>query len=193
MTLGIFLDLVVAGLLATAIGYCVILNRKLAALRADKAQLEVTVRSLTEVSQRAEGGIAKLREMADQVGRSLLHKIEAGQGLCDDLTYMVDRGAGLADRLEGAIRARRDEGKPRTDRADQKPAAAEPEGGVGAMQERLRELLRRADPAGPAVRLSDRPAKKAAAAPAEDPKAPVAGFPSRAERELRRAVEGRRR
>jgi len=187
MSLGIVLDLLVAVLLATAIGYCVLLNRKLAALRADKAQLDDVVRVLAETSARAENGIARLRETAEEVGRSLQQKIEAGQGLREDLTYMVDRGAGLADRLEGAIRKRRDEPAA----GDPKSAAAAPDESAGATQERLRELLRRADPAGPAIRLSgERQPKKAAAAPAEAG-APVAGFPSRAERELRRALEGR--
>jgi hypothetical protein len=99
---------------------------------------------------------------------------------------MVDRAVGLADRLEGAIRKRRDEAKP-----DPKSAAPAQGDSAGATQERLRELLRRADPAGPSIHLSgDRPAKQHAAPVAD---APVAGFPSRAERELRRALEGRRR
>ena len=191
MTFALFLDLVVAGLLVTAIAYCVLLNRRLAALRADKAQLAETVRSLAEVSLRAESGIAKLREAAEQVGRTLQQKIESGQSLRDDLAYMVDRGVGLADRLEGAIRARRDE--PRAPgRPDPKSQAPAPEESAGAMQNRLRDLLRRIDPSGPAVKLAAKPAGQDAAGPAE-PAAEVAGFPSRAERELKRALDGRRR
>jgi hypothetical protein len=190
MTFALLLDLVVACLLVTAIAYCVVLNRRLAALRADKAQLEETVRSLAEVSLRAEHGIAKLRETAEQVGRTLQQKIDSGQSLRDDLAYMVDRGVGLADRLEGAIRVRRDE--PRAPgRPDPKPQAPAPEEGAGAMQDRLRDLLRRIDPSGPAVKLAAKAAAPAAG-PAE-PAAEVAGFPSRAERELKRALEGRRR
>jgi hypothetical protein len=193
MTVTVLLDLVVAGLLVTAIGYCVLLNRRLAALRADKAQLDETVRSLAEVSVRAETGIAKLRETAEKVGRSLQQKIEAGASLRDDLGYMVDRGAGLADRLEGSIRARRDDERPPAPagRPDPKPQAPAPEESAGAMHHRVREILRRIDPTGPAVKLAAKPEASPPQA-AEEP-APVAGFPSRAERELRRALEGHRR
>jgi hypothetical protein len=198
MSFGILLDLLVAGLLATAIGYCMLLNRKLGALRADKAQLAETVRGLTEISLRAEAGIAKLKESAEQLGRALEQKIEAGQGLHDDLAYMIDRGAGLADRLAGGIRKRREDNTPATERpAPKQPAPARDDSATGAIQNRLRDLLRRAEPVGPAVRLAtDKPAKPpVAAAPAATAQtgAPVAGFPSRAERDLRRAVEGRRR
>jgi hypothetical protein len=188
MTVTVLLDLLVAGLLATAIAYCVLLNRRLGALRADKAQLEETVRSLAEVSLRAEGGIARLRETAEELGRGLHQKIEAGQALREDLTYMVDRAAGLADRLEGTIRARRDDARGPADRAEAKSAGAAHDDSAGAMQNRLRDLLRRIDPDGPAVQLSGKPTGQAA----EDA-APVAGFPSRAERELRRALDARRR
>jgi hypothetical protein len=195
MSFGILLDLVVAGLLATAIGYCVLLNRKLGALRADKAQLAETVRGLAEVSLRAEAGIAKLKESAEHLGRALEQKIEAGQGLHDDLTYMIDRGNGLADRLAGGIRKRREEGAPAPERAAPKQVApARDDSASGAIQNRLRELLRRAEPVGPMVRLAtEKPPIASPAGAKTEPAAPVAGFPSRAERDLRRVVEGRRR
>jgi hypothetical protein len=191
MTLTLLVDLVVAGLLVTAIGYCVLLNRRLAALRADKAQLDETVRSLAEVSLRAESGITKLRETAEKVGRSLQQRIEAGERLRDDLAYMVDRAGGLADRLEDGIRHRREDGRPApSGRPDPKPQAPAPEDSAGALQSRVRDILRRIDPTGPAVKLA---AKAAAASAAAEEEAPVAGFPSRAERDLRRALEGKRR
>jgi hypothetical protein len=189
MMVTVLLDLLVAGLLATAIGYCILLNRRLGALRADKAQLEETVHSLAEVSIRAESGIARLRETAEELGHALHQKIEAGQALREDLTYMVDRAAGLADRLEGSIRARREDARGPADRPDPKKPAPQPhDDSAEAMQTRLRDLLRRIEPAGPAVQLSGKPTGSAA-----EEAAPVAGFPSRAERELRRALDARRR
>jgi chromosome segregation ATPase len=177
MTMTVLLDLVVAGLLIAAIAYCVMLNRRLAALRADRAELDQTVRTLADVSMRAENGIGRLKETAEQVGRQLQEKVERAETLRDDLTYMVDRAGSLADKLEVNIRNRREE--PQRGRGE-KPIVADREEAPGALQGRLRDLLRRIEP-------------EAEAASAAKDESEVAGFPSRAERELRRALDGRRR
>jgi Domain of unknown function (DUF6468) len=187
MILSLLGDIVVSLLLIASIGYSIVLNRRLGALRADKSQLETVVRGLHDASVRAESGIAALRATADQAGRGLQHKIEAAQTLREDLAYMVDRGTGLADRLEGAIRGGRDEARGAAAPAGAAPrtAAAAPSGdaantaGVAdePLSNRLRDLLRRADPTGPAS--------------SPDGDARITGFPSRAERDLRRALDGR--
>src|SRR5689334_135181 len=127
MILSLLGDVVVSLLLIASIGYSIVLNKRLGALRADKSQLETVVRGLHDASVRAESGIAALRAAADQAGRGLQHKIEAAQSLREDLAYMVDRGTGLADRLEGAIRSGRDEARtaaPAAGSASRAPAAA---------------------------------------------------------------------
>jgi len=185
MILSLLGDIVVSLLLIASIGYSIVLNKRLGALRADKSQLETVVRGLHDASVRAESGIAALRAAADQAGRGLQNKIEAAQSLREDLAYMVDRGTGLADRLEGAIRSGRDEARTAAPAVAVPRASAAPSGGDGAtaggadepLSTRLRDLLRRADPIGPA------------SSPDDD--ARITGFPSRAERDLRRALDGR--
>jgi Domain of unknown function (DUF6468) len=170
MTVTLLADLMVAVLLVAVIVYAMMLNRRLGALRADRDQFEGIIRGLQEASSRAEAGIAQLKAAADQSGRQLQQKVELGQALREDLAYMIDRGNGLADRLEGAIRIGRDDARDVPPEPEEKPQQT-----PGS---RLRDLLRRAEPAGPA---------------AADPVEPrIAGFPSRAERDLRRALEGRR-
>jgi hypothetical protein len=196
--IALLVDLVVAGLLLATLSYCILLNRRLAALRDDKGELRELIRGLTSASQRAEAGVAALRQAADHIGVGLQQEIDRARELREDLVYMLERGGALADRLEVAIRHRREDprppvrppaapnrtepgreaGRPATGRPDAARAAAgptaEPKGGRP-----------RIEPQGP-VAAAPETASAAAAA------SRVASFPSRVERDLRRVLEGRR-
>lgn len=175
MTLNIILDMVVAGLLLATIAYAVLLSRRLGALRSDKQQLETLVRSLDQSAQRAAAGIAGLKEAAERVGHQLQQKIDQGGSLKSDLTYIIDLGGGLADRIEGGIRARRDDARQPTAPAPEAPTARTRRPSAGE----------RSIEAPPSARSA-----AAGAASAASPR--VADFPSRAERLLRGALEARR-
>ena len=190
MTLNIILDIVVAGLLLTTIAYAVLLTRRLGALRNDKQQLDALVDSLDNSSQRAEAGISALKEAAERIGRQLQERIDQAKALQTDLAYIIDLGGGLADRLEGTIRARRDDSRAAPELPDATPrrraiverlvgerAGSERAGverGVGSVREvpRVHAAIDEVTPAGEPVRDSD--------------------FASRAERLLRGALEARR-
>jgi hypothetical protein len=165
MTLNIILDIVVAGLLLATIVYAVLLSRRLGALRNDKQQLEALVNSLDASSQRAEAGIAALKEAAERIGQQLQQRVDQAKALQGDLAYIIDLGGGLADRLEGTIRARR-------------------EGSRSASASETAETPPRRRPVGERVAADEKPAAIGSAA--------VADFPSRAERLLRGALEARR-
>ncbi|HYM04552.1 MAG TPA: DUF6468 domain-containing protein [Stellaceae bacterium] len=187
LTTGIIADGVVAALLVVTILYASVLNRRLAALRGDKAQLQALVQSLATASQQAESGIAALKAATDDIGRQLEKKAEQAQSLREDLTYMIDRGGMLADRLEGTIRTRREE--PKSEAA--RPRAAErpmpPDRPLTADRQRPSDRLRSVDaPRGTAGLMA-----AAVAAAAEEPTA-GGGAPSRTERNLLRALAGRR-
>jgi hypothetical protein len=127
MILGIVLDVVVALMLAAAIGFAYLLNKRLHALHADRAALEALITGLAETSSRAEAGIAGLRAAADQIGAELQQRIDRADSLRDDLGYMLDRGGQIADRLEKAVRAGREaDGRAAAPEiaADERPAQA---------------------------------------------------------------------
>jgi hypothetical protein len=172
--IAVLIDLLVAGLLLATLSYCIVLNRRLAALRDDKGELRELIRGLGAAAQRAEAGVASLRAAAEQIGVGLQQEIERARGLRDDLAYMIERGGGLADRLEGAIRQHRDEGRIA---APANAAAAARPAQVGART--------RVEPAAPAVQSRAADALRGGAGHAAD-------FPSRVERDLRRVLEGRR-
>jgi uncharacterized protein DUF6468 len=175
MTLSVPLaaDGVVSVLLLITICYAMVLSRKLSALRADKAALKALVGQLAEASSSAEAGVAGLRAAAHDIGRTLEKKLQDAQSLRDDLAYMIERGGDTADRLEGTIRTRRDgaipeaahSSPPERPRAAPAAAAKVPRGEASAAAAKFVEQM--------AQRL-----------------APPA--PSRAERELLRALGGRR-
>jgi len=158
-------DLTVAVLLLATIAYVAVLNRRLGHLRNDKAQLEQLIHGLNIAATSAQSGISELRQATDDVGKDLDKKVTVGQALRDDLNYLIDRGGGLADRLEGTIRARRNEAPPRA------PEAARPIPARAATDDKVMPLRVEAE-----TRTADRRAS------------PV----SRAERDLIRALGGRR-
>ncbi|MBV9523813.1 MAG: hypothetical protein JO010_13525, partial [Alphaproteobacteria bacterium] len=116
MNITVALDILVAALLVAMIVYAMLLSRRLGALRNDKQQLEALVASLDASAQRAEAGIATLKAAADQIGQQLQQRLDQGQSLRTDLAYIVELGGGLADRLEAALRAKREDGKQRVSR-----------------------------------------------------------------------------
>jgi hypothetical protein len=178
MNISLAADGIVSILLVITIFYGVILSRRLSALRADKVELQGLVQNLAIATQSAEAGVKGLRAAADDIGRQLEKKVSDALSLRDDLSYMLERGGNVADRLEGDIRARREEPKPETSR----PRAVEAQ--RPAMPRAL-ETQRAAPP---------RQEPKLAAVLAEQMAARLApaGAPSRAERELLRALGGRR-
>ncbi|HUZ72598.1 MAG TPA: DUF6468 domain-containing protein [Stellaceae bacterium] len=164
MMLSLVGDAVVAVLLIATIAYAAMLNARLGVLRGDRAKLDELIQSLTVAAARAEAGIAALKAAAADTGRGLEKKIEEGRGLRDDLTYMLERGGGVADRLAGTIRARRESATP------------------DMLGERKRE---------PKIDLAPRAPAAAEPKPAANIAAARAAAPSRAERELLKAMSGR--
>ncbi len=106
MTFSLILDIVIAVLLIVTIAYAVGLNRKLALLRRDKAELEKMASNFGEATLRAGESISQLRSTADE----LQERIGSAVALRDDLAFLIDRGGSAADRLEDMVRAARKEG-----------------------------------------------------------------------------------
>ena len=160
MTPTLICDITVAFLLIATIGYVAVLNRRLGVLREDRAKLEELIKGLNIASSNAQAGIAGLRQATEEVGRDLEKELAAGRSLSDDLHYLIERGGSTADRLEGTIRARREDGP----RVTEMPAP-------------------RASAGGKVAQLHAAPDSPAQERPAQI---------SRAERELLRALGGRR-
>jgi hypothetical protein len=191
MLWSLLLDVVVAGLLVATIAYAVRLSRRLAVLREDRQQLQDMIKGLQKATQQAEEAVGGLRLGAADAGKGLHNIVERAQGLKADLLFITEKADSAADRLEAALKTQREAASPaetppsaareprRRANPDLDAAAADAKGA----QSRLASLLKQADNT-PAPRPAPRPAPLAEAERATPQ--------SRAERELQRALEGRR-
>ena len=103
MVWSIVLDLVVSLLLVLTIGYAVLLNRRLGSLRRQRAELESGTTAFQAAIKSAEDSIARLKVTAEGL-QATVDKAAAAQ---NDLSYLIERSEGLADRLETGVRASR--------------------------------------------------------------------------------------
>jgi biopolymer transport protein ExbB/TolQ len=123
MTWTVALDLLVAVLLATSIATTIVLSRRLSNMRADRAELEKLAQLFREATDRADRGVAGLKISA----QSLQERMEAAKALADDLQFLIERGGGIADRLEAEVRAaRRPDTRPRPEAAPSGDSRSKP-------------------------------------------------------------------
>jgi len=101
------LDLLLVVLLAATLFHAVRLERALGALKRDRAALEAMVGTFNASTRAAESGIERLRLATDGAGRQIQRQIDIATKLREDLTFIVQRGEGLADRLDDGVRAAR--------------------------------------------------------------------------------------
>ncbi len=179
MTLTLAADFVVAILLMFTIYYAAKLSRKLSALRADKSALHTLVQNLMQASSSAEAGVKGLKAAAEEMNRELQRRLQEGQSLRDDLAYMIDRGGSLADRMEVSLRPRHDASRP-------EPATAPARLRAQEASRAAAEAPRR-EPRLSAGNFIQEMAARLAPSPGG-----AADTPSRAERDLLRALAGRR-
>jgi hypothetical protein len=101
------LDISLAVLLTATLFHAVRLERALGVLKRDRAALEDLVASFNASTRAAEAGIERLHVATDGSGRQIQRQIDTATTLKDDLTFLVQRGEGLADRLDEGVRAAR--------------------------------------------------------------------------------------
>ena len=136
---GLLLDAAVALLLLATIFYCVLLNRRLSALRASYDDLQRLLGGFSRSIERAEAGITGLKIAAQEVGGDLQERIDKARALADELAFLTDNGDRLADQVANTGR----EGAQRE--MTEMPVVPPPPPGLESDSEReLREALREA-------------------------------------------------
>jgi hypothetical protein len=198
MSPSLYLDVLVAVLLAATIIYGSLLNRKLGALRSNKAELDVLIQSFNDACMRAEAGVKTLRTATDEATR-LQQYLARGQMLRDDLAFLIERGTVIADRLEGNVRSARAEARAES---PARPLTAEPSSGRSS-RATASAAAPAAEPVAPSKPILAMTEIKPMADAAEEP-APRAGREraalrggeagprSKAERELLEALRAKR-
>lgn len=101
------LELVLVAMLGVTLFHAVRLERALGVLKRDRATLEALVAGFNTSTRQAEQGVERLRSAADGAGRQIARQSEAAIALKDDLSFLMERGEKLADRLDGLVRSAR--------------------------------------------------------------------------------------
>ncbi|MFL2781558.1 MAG: DUF6468 domain-containing protein [Rhodospirillales bacterium] len=100
----IIMDIFIAILLISAIGYGIMLNNRIMALRRDQKSLEKLAINFQTATKRAEASISKLKLTAQKSADIMNKGTDQAVGISDDLNFLIDRGQKLADHLEGCVR-----------------------------------------------------------------------------------------
>jgi Domain of unknown function (DUF6468) len=101
------LNILLVVLLTATLFHAVRLERALGVLKRDRSALEELVATFNASTRAAESGIERLHVAADGSGRQIQRQIDTATTLKEDLTFLVQRGEGLADRLDEVVRATR--------------------------------------------------------------------------------------
>jgi hypothetical protein len=101
------LDIALVVLLTATLFHAVRLERALGVLKRDRAALEALVATFNASTRAAEAGVEHLRATTEGSGRQIQRQIDTATTLKEDLTFLVQRSEGLADRLDDLIRATR--------------------------------------------------------------------------------------
>ena len=98
------LDIALLVLMSVTLFHAVRLERALGVLRRDRSTLEALVASFNESTVQAEQCIERLRAASEGTGRQIGRQIEGGSALRQDLTFLIERGDAMADRLDLVVR-----------------------------------------------------------------------------------------
>ena len=115
LSLGIIVEGSVAILLATTIGYCVVLNRKLQRLHADRDTLRKMVADLVQATSLANAAVQELKTAAIEADTVLNGRLEEAEKFGIELANHVTAGQQLMDKIARITSAARN-GQPMDER-----------------------------------------------------------------------------
>ncbi len=137
--LSMAINLLVAVLLVITIGYCIILNKKLKAMRSAQDEMQQLIGTFNAAADKARSSVDQLKKTGDEIGLSLEREIDRAKAMRDDLALITDTAEHLASRIEQAVDASR--GKAATSPSGPEAAAGRKSRGTRRRSESERELL----------------------------------------------------
>ena len=99
LTLGVIVEASVAILLATTIGYCVILNQKLKRLHADRDMLRRMIGDLVQATALANSAVVELKTAALDADTRLNERLEEAERFGLELANHITSGQSLMDKI----------------------------------------------------------------------------------------------
>ncbi len=124
--MALLVEMLVAGLLAVTIGYCVILNRRLQAMRSDETTLRKTVDDLTAATETATLAVAGLKRTVADEEAALSDRLGEARTVAYALDQAVTEGADVIRKLRMIIEAGRPTAAPEVRAPRRAPAPPEP-------------------------------------------------------------------
>ncbi len=137
--LSMAINLLVAVLLVITIAYCIILNRKLKAMRNAQDEMQQLIGTFNAAADKARSSVDQLKKTGDEIGLSLEREIDRAKAMRDDLALITDTAEHLASRIEQAVDASR--GKAAASPPGPETAAGRKSRGTRRRSESERELL----------------------------------------------------
>jgi hypothetical protein len=119
LPLGMVVETLVAILLATTIGYCVILNQRLKRLHSDRGELRQMVADLVQATGLANAAIQELKATAQEAETVLEARLGEAEKFGVELANHVSAGQQIMDRLARITTAAR--AQPLDDRLEPEP------------------------------------------------------------------------
>ncbi|WP_421951626.1 DUF6468 domain-containing protein [Pelagibacterium sp.] len=107
MPLGLMIEIAVAALLATTIGYCIVLNGRIKNLQADRAALQQMIADLVQATTMANGAIKGLRETAVEADERLNTRLNEAERFAIELANHVNAGQAVMERIAKITQAAR--------------------------------------------------------------------------------------
>ena len=96
---GLFIESAVALLMALTLGYCVILNRRLVALHADREALKLMVGDLITATNLSNQAIKELKATAIEADMTLSSRLEEAERFGIQLANHINSGAAMMQRI----------------------------------------------------------------------------------------------
>jgi hypothetical protein len=103
MNLTLVVELILTGLLAATLFYCIVLERKLAALRSGQDGLKKTLASLNGAVAAAGTSMHALKSAANEITGTLDSRLTHARGLADELGVLCTSGERIAERFDREI------------------------------------------------------------------------------------------
>lgn len=116
--LGFVVETLVAVLLATTIGYCVVLNHRLKRLHADRGELRQMVTDLVAATNLANAAISELKATAVKAEAALESKLDEAERFGVELANHVSSGQQIMDKIAKITSVARN-GQPIDERFDE--------------------------------------------------------------------------
>jgi hypothetical protein len=133
------IEILVCVLLTTTIGYCIVLDRRLRALKADETLMRKVITDLVGATDRAERAVAGLRSIVVECDETISGRLRDAERHSDDLAAHIRSGDDVIARIARIVESASG-GRPLPVARAAEPVSA-PEPIVPAARERVRDTL----------------------------------------------------